>query len=117
MTGYNDCPYRKNIDCLYKGAIIFCKNCGFYPPEEKRRKSTLEKYSDEISTERQKNIVQLNIKHHKKKVTYTIRRVRKRTSSPKTDKVSNNQHGVGSKTRPDQTGPDQTRPDQTNEVL
>lgn len=85
MSASDNCPYRKNIDCLYKGAIIFCKNCGFYPPEEKQRKATLAKYSDEISTERHKNIVQLYIKHNKKRVSYSIRRVRKRTDSQKTN--------------------------------
>lgn len=91
----NTCEYRKNIDCPYAGAIIFCQNCGFHPQEEKRRKATLEKNSAEIETERQKNIVQLFIKHNKKRVSYSVRRVRKRTASPKTNNQLKNQQGVG----------------------
>ena len=106
MTGNNDCPYRKNIDCPYLGAVVFCKNCGFHPAEEKRRKTTLEKNSAEIETQRQKNIVQLCIKHNKKRVSYTIRRVRKVTPSSLYGTMLNNGQGVGSKTRPDQTRPD-----------
>lgn len=106
----NTCEYRKNIDCLYSGAVIFCQNCGFYPQEEKRRKATLEKNSAEIETERQKNIVQLFIKHNKKRVSYSVRRVRKLTDSSKYHRVSNSGQTVESKTRPDQTRPE-TRPD------
>ena len=95
MTGNKDCPHNKNIDCPCFGAILFCQHCGFYPLENERRKHHLNKHIVEIETERQKNIIQLFIKHNKKRVSYTIRRVRKRTASPKTNSQLNNQQGDG----------------------
>ena len=104
MTGNNDCPYRKNIECSYRGALIFCRRCGFYPVEERRRKTVIESNIGNIEQKRPKNIMQLIIVHKGKKVSYSVQAVRKRTASPKT----NNQSKINrawAKTRPE------TRPD------
>lgn len=95
MTGNNDCPHNKSIDCPYLGAVIFCKKCGYYPSENARRKEFINQHSADLETARQENVIQLNIKHSKRKVTYNLRRVRKRTSSPKTNSQLKNQQGVG----------------------
>lgn len=79
------CPFQKNIECVVNGALDFyCASCGFFPAEQKRRKKALSKQSAELETERRKNIMQLQIQHKGKKVSYNLRRVRKRTDSPKT---------------------------------
>ena len=80
-----NCPFRKYIECAVNGALDFyCSACGFFPTEEKRRKKALSKQSAELETERRKNVMQLQIQHKSKKVSYNLRRVRKRTDSPKT---------------------------------
>lgn len=95
MTGNNDCPYRKNIECSYRGALIFCRHCGFYPVEERRRKTIIESNIGHIEEKRPKNIMQLRIVHKGKKLSYSVQAVRKRTSSPKTNSQLKNQQGVG----------------------
>lgn len=81
-----NCPFRKNIECSINGALDFyCTSCGFFPAEEKRRKKALAKQSVNLETERRKNVMQLQIQHKSKKVSYNLRRVRKRTDSPKTN--------------------------------
>ena len=106
MTGNNDCPYRKNIECSYRGALIFCRHCGFYPVEERRRKTIIESNIGKIEEKRPKNIMQLRIVHKGKKVSYSVQAVRKLTDSSKYHRVSNSGQPVESKTRPDQTRPD-----------
>lgn len=95
MTGNHDCPYRKNIECSYRGALIFCRHCGFYPVEERRRKTIIESNIGHIEDNRPKNIMQLRIVHKGKKVSYSVQAVRKRTVSPKTNNQLKNQQGVG----------------------
>lgn len=95
MTGNNDCPYRKNIECSYRGALIFCRHCGFYPVEERRRKTIIESNIGQIEEKRPKNIMQLRIVHKSKKVSYTVQPVRKRTPGRKTYNQLKNQQGVG----------------------
>ena len=95
MTGYHDCPYRKNIECSYRGALIFCRRCGFYPVEERRRKTVIESNIGHIEDKRPKNVMQLRIVHKGKKVSYSVQPVRKRTVSPKTNRVSISGQGDG----------------------
>ena len=83
MTGNNDCPYRKNIECSYRGALIFCRRCGFYPVEERRRKTVIESNIGQIEQKRPKNVMQLKIVHKGKKVSYSVQSVRKVTPSSK----------------------------------
>ena len=81
-----NCPFRKNIECSINGALDFyCASCGFFPSEEKRRKKALIKKYADLETERRKNVMQLQIQHKGKKVSYNLRRVRKRTDSQKTN--------------------------------
>ena len=84
MTGNNDCPYRKNIDCVYKGAVIFCRKCGFYPKQEECRKAVMQSNIGQIEAKRPNFIMQLTIRHKGKKVSYSVQPVRKRTPSRKT---------------------------------
>ena len=95
MTGNHDCPYRKNIECSYRGALIFCRRCGFYPVEERRRKTVIESNIGQIEQKRPKNVMQLKIVHRGKKLSYSVQAVRKRTVSPKTNRVSINGQGDG----------------------
>ena len=95
MTWNNDCPYRKNIECSFRGALIFCRRCGFYPVEERRRKTVIESNIGQIEQKRPKNIMQLRIVHKGKKVSYSVQPVRKRTLSRKTYNQSRNGQGDG----------------------
>lgn len=95
MTGNNDCPHRKNIDCPYLGAVVFCKKCGFYPAEEKRRKAVLLSNIGQIEGKRSNYIMQLKIKRFKRNVSYTVQPVRKRTPSRKTRNQLINEQGAG----------------------
>ena len=91
----DSCPYRKNIECSYRGALIFCRHCGFYPVEERRRKTIIESNIGQIEEKRPKNIMQLKIVHKGKKVSYSVQAVRKLTVSPKTNRVTNSGQGDG----------------------
>lgn len=95
MTGNNDCPYRKNIECSYLGALIFCRHCGFYPVEERRRKTIIESNIGQIEEKRPKNIMQLRIVHKGKKLSYSVQAVRKVTLSSKYGTMLNKQQGDG----------------------
>lgn len=95
MTGYHDCPYRKNIECSFRGALIFCRRCGFYPVEERRRKTVIESNIGHIEDKRSKNVMQLRIVHKGKKVSYSVQPVRKRTPSRKTYNQLRNGQGDG----------------------
>lgn len=95
MTGNNDCPYRKNIECSFRGALIFCRHCGFYPVEERRRKTVIESNIGQIEQKRPKNIMQLKIVHKGKKLSYSVQAVRKRTANPKTNNQLKNGQGDG----------------------
>lgn len=83
MTGNNDCPYRKNVECSYRGALIFCRHCGFYPVEERRRKKVIQSNIGQIGAKRLNFIMQLTIRHNGKKVSYSVQPVRKRTPGRK----------------------------------
>lgn len=91
----NDCPYRKNIECSFRGALIFCRCCGFYPVEERRRKTIIQSNIGHIEDKRSKNVMQLKIVHKGKKVSYSVQPVRKRTPGQKTYNQLRNGQGDG----------------------
>ena len=73
--------------------LYFCLRCGFYPQEERRRKSFC-RQNDKHFNKRHKKPIMLKIQHTGAKTTYKLTYVEKPSQSTKTDKVSDTAHTV-----------------------